>query len=43
VIAQELMAGDEALARLGRHVGRLANAFEFEALERLASPVGGPA
>ncbi len=42
-IAQELTAGDEAHARLGRHVGRLANAFEFEALERLASPIGGAA
>ncbi len=37
LIAQELMGRDEALNRLGRHVERLAAAFEFEAQERLAS------
>jgi PAS domain S-box-containing protein len=39
-IADELSAGDEPLARLGRHVARLASDFEFERLERLASPPG---
>jgi PAS domain S-box-containing protein len=42
-IAQELMSGDDSRARLGRELGRLANAFDFEALERLCAPVGGAA
>ncbi len=37
VIARELAAGDETLARIGRRIADLAGNLEFEALERLAS------
>jgi hypothetical protein len=36
-IAQELLSGDEAGARLGRRISQLTSDFDFEAVQRLAS------
>jgi len=36
-ISQELILGDSEQVRLGNHIWRLANQFDFEAIERLAS------